>query len=99
MVTARLQFGSAENPPMQTVEAPAVRRPLGWHDAGKTWTASGYGTNIATVWCVLFANRWRRVSRTQYGPGDSPEYSIRLDGERVVVGRGPLSLFIAEAST
>ena len=43
------------------VPTPAEVRPLWWHLAGKTYTASGYGKRIPTRWVVRVENRWRRV--------------------------------------
>jgi hypothetical protein len=39
----------------------AERRPLWWHLAGKTYTASGYGKRIPTQHVVYLEGRWRRV--------------------------------------
>ena len=43
------------------VPVPAEERPLWWHLAGKSYTASGYGKRIPTRWVVHVQNRWRRV--------------------------------------
>lgn len=43
------------------VPTPAERRPLWWHLAGKTYTASGYGKRIPTEHVVRLDGRWRRV--------------------------------------
>jgi hypothetical protein len=43
------------------VPTPAERRPLWWHLAGKTYTASGYGKRIPTEHVVRLEGRWRRV--------------------------------------
>lgn len=43
------------------VSTPAARRPLWWHTAGKTYTASGYGKRIPTEFVVRLDKRWRRV--------------------------------------
>ena len=43
------------------VPTPAARRPLWWHTAGKTYTASGYGSRIPTQYVVRLDKRWRRV--------------------------------------
>ena len=43
------------------VPTPAARRPLWWHTAGKTYTATGYGKRIPTEYVVRLDRRWRRV--------------------------------------
>lgn len=63
-LSAFLQHGRAGEP-MQTQAVPVKLAPLGWHDRGQTWTATGYGIHIATRYMVQTENRWRRVYRDQ----------------------------------
>lgn len=63
---AFLQFGSAENPPMQTVEVEAKESPLWWHKKGLSYTASGYGSRIPSPYMVKWNGRWRRVYIAQF---------------------------------
>lgn len=44
----------------------AEYKPLAWHKAGLTYTASGYGAAIPTVWMVTVGSRKYRVYMCQY---------------------------------
>jgi len=44
-----------------TIKARAEYRPMWWHTAGRTYTASGYGARIPTPYMVEFGGRMRRV--------------------------------------
>lgn len=81
--TAFLQFGSGSEP-RATVKAEAVRlAPLWHHEAGLSYTASGYGAKIPSAFMVRHEGRWRRVYVTQYGNAGSAW--VTVDGARVGV--------------
>lgn len=62
---AYLQFGSAANPPMQTIKTEISERPLWFHKRGLQETASGYGRKLTTPYMVRHEGRWRRVYACQ----------------------------------
>ena len=43
------------------VQVPTRIAALWWHDAGLSFTASGYGARIPTLYQVYVGGRWRRV--------------------------------------
>lgn len=49
----------AELPPAVEVEARVVMLP--WQAAGLSYTASGYGLRIPTIYQVKWRGKWRRV--------------------------------------
>ena len=54
---------------IETTNANLRYRPLWWHTAGKTQTATGYGAKLTSSKEVYFDGRWRRVYVTCYGNG------------------------------
>lgn len=60
MASAFLHFGTGDEP-RQTVRVEARDRPLWWHTAGRSFTASGYGLKIPSRLQVLWEGKWRRV--------------------------------------
>ena len=67
------------------VPTPAARRPLWWHTAGKTYTATGYGRRIPTQYMVRLNNRWRRVYICIF----SNSGTCYIDGAKGADGRRP----------
>ena len=63
---AYLHFGF-DNEPRRTVRVEARYEPMPHHIAGKTWTASGYGSRIPSATMVKWEGRWRRVYVVIYG--------------------------------
>ena len=55
--------------------------PLWWHDAGKTQTASGYGSKLTTPWKVWHRGRWRRLYACCWS--NSASYFVVIKGEQV----------------
>lgn len=50
-----------------TVSVDVKLAPMPHHERGLSWTASGYGARIPTVYMVKYNGRWRRVYCIQYG--------------------------------
>lgn len=46
---------------METVQVPLKEDPLPWQQQGLTYTASGYGKRIPTIYKVWVGGCWRRV--------------------------------------
>lgn len=67
---AYLQFGRG-NEPRQTIAVPVKESPMWWHNAGRTYTASGYGRRIPSRYMVQWEGRWRRVYICQYSNAGS----------------------------
>lgn len=45
----------------QTTEVPIKVKMMPHHKMGRSWTATGYGARIPTVYMVQFHGKWRRV--------------------------------------
>lgn len=60
-----------------------VDRPLWWHKAGLSYTATGYGAKIPSARMVRYRGRLRRVYITCYSNAGTAW--IIVGGERVVV--------------
>lgn len=78
-MAAYLQFGSADNPPMQTVSCE-------WREdmpARKRAALVGFGNAIPSNIQIQFEGRWRRVyvTRTQV----SARSWVRIEGEKIPV--------------
>lgn len=56
-----LQFGSHDNPPMQTIKVEHREKPLWFHEKGLMETATGYGLKLTSPLQVKWNGRWRRV--------------------------------------
>lgn len=59
-MNAWLHFGKGSEP-RQTVGVPVKEVPLWWQERGLSYTATGYGSRIPTVYLVQWMGRWRRV--------------------------------------
>lgn len=57
---AYLQHGKAGGPYL-TERVPVKEAPLWWHKRGLSYTASGYGGRIPTLYMVRHNGKWRRV--------------------------------------
>ena len=66
MTTAYLHFGTG-NEPRQTINVDVIEAPLAHHKRGLSYTATGYGNRIPTVYMVQWQGRWRRVYAACYG--------------------------------
>lgn len=77
-----LQFGKAGQP-MQTVAVPHKEEPMRHHKLGLSFTRTGYGTKLPTVYKVQYNGRWYRVYSICCS-NVSTEY-ILVKGERVTV--------------
>jgi len=53
--------------PMRTEFVEHKESPLWWQERGLSFTASGYGARIPTVYMVKYLGRWRRVYSCCYG--------------------------------
>jgi len=58
---AYLMFGAGTNGPYLTESVKVKENPLPHHKAGLSFTASGYGARIPTVYMVEWLKVWRRV--------------------------------------
>jgi len=65
-MNAWLHFGKG-NEPRQTVSVAVKELPLWWQKRGLSYTATGYGSRIPTVYMVQWQGRWRRVYAACYG--------------------------------
>lgn len=43
------------------IQVPMKREPLEWQKRGLSYTATGYGDKIPTMYKIKYKNRWRRV--------------------------------------
>lgn len=57
---AYLQHGKAGGP-YRTEAVEVKEAPMAHHKAGLSWTATGYGARIPTVYQVKWLGQWRRV--------------------------------------
>lgn len=44
-----------------TREVEVRQKPLWWQERGLSFTASGYGSRVPTIWQIRVDDRWRRV--------------------------------------
>lgn len=51
---------------------------LTWQMAGKSYTASGYGSKIPTEFKVFYRRRWRRIYAKVFG--NSGMFFVIIDG-------------------
>lgn len=65
-MNAWLHFGKGDEP-RQTVGVAVREVPLWWQQRGLSYTATGYGSRIPTVYMVQWQGRWRRVYAACYG--------------------------------
>lgn len=77
-----LQFGKTGEP-LQTIAVPHKEEMMHHHKAGVTFTRTGYGSKIPTVYKVQYNGRWYRVYSICYS-NVSTEY-ILVKGEKVTV--------------
>lgn len=66
MPTAYLQHGTGSNGSFRIESVPCKESPLPHHNAGLSYTASGYGSRIPSRYMVKYNGRWRRVYWHQY---------------------------------
>jgi hypothetical protein len=64
-MNAWLHFG-AGNEPRQTINVDVTEAPLSRHKRGLSYTATGYGNRIPTVYMVKWQGKWRRVYAACY---------------------------------
>lgn len=57
---AYLQHGKTGSP-MMTEQVEVKENPLWWHLKGLSYTATGYGSKIPSVYMVKYNGRWHRV--------------------------------------
>lgn len=62
---AYLHFGTG-NEPRQTIKVDVIEAPLAHHKRGLSYTATGYGARIPTVYMVMWQGKWRRVYAACY---------------------------------
>lgn len=77
-MNAWLHFGKGDEP-RQTVGVPVKEVPLWWQERGLSYTATGYGSRIPTVYMVQWQGRWRRVYAACYS--NSPSTYIGPSGD------------------
>jgi len=86
-MNAWLHFGMG-NEPRQTINVDVKEAPLWFHKRGLSYTATGYGARIPTVYMVKWAGRWRRVYAACYGNaastyiGKAGQWLATVDVER-----------------
>lgn len=79
-----LQHGKAGEP-MLTEAVEHKESPMPHHKAGLSWTASGYGARLPSLYMVRYLGRWRRVYVACYSNagtayiGKSLATGIRVD--------------------
>ena len=70
-MNAWLHFGGAAlgspQGPFLTVKVDVIEAPLSHHKRGLSYTATGYGNRIPTVYMVKLEGKWRRVYAACYG--------------------------------
>jgi hypothetical protein len=70
-MNAWLHFGGAAlgtpQGPFLTVNVDVIESPLAHHKRGISYTATGYGNRIPTVYMVKWQGKWRRVYAACYG--------------------------------
>jgi hypothetical protein len=64
-MNAWLHFG-AGNEPRQTINVDVMEAPLSHHIRGLSYTTTGYGNRIPTVYMVKWQGKWRRVYAACY---------------------------------
>lgn len=69
-MNAWLHFGTGVEPRL-TVNVDVIEAPLWFHKRGLSYTATGYGARIPTVYMVKWNGRWRRVYAACYGNASS----------------------------
>lgn len=68
------------------LSVPVKDSPLWWQTAGRSFTASGYGSRIPTRKMVFFNGRWRRVyCRVYSNSGTCFIGKLSATGERIIV--------------
>jgi hypothetical protein len=77
-----LHFGKAGEP-MRTVAVPHKEEPMPHHKAGLSYTRTGYGSKLPSMYKVQYNGRWYRVYSIYYS-NVSTEYIV-VKGERVTV--------------
>lgn len=65
-MNAWLHFGTG-NEPRKTINVDVMEAPLSHHKRGLSYTATGYGNRIPTVYMVKWQGKWRRVYAACYG--------------------------------
>lgn len=85
MPTATAQFGTSPGP-FQTLTVPMEYRPMWWHTAGRTFTASGYGRRIPSPRVVKINGRWRRVYVCIFSNSGTAYVEDRSAGKRIPEG-------------
>jgi hypothetical protein len=80
---AYLQHGEAGGPYL-TERVPCKLVPMRHHILGLSWTASGYGKRIPTLYMVQVDGRWRRVYCCIYS-NNGTMYIGRLSHVSIIV--------------
>lgn len=86
-MTFYLQFGQGSGP-FQTVAVIHKEKPLAHHKAGLSYTTTGYGSKIPTIYMIRFESRWYRVYTaifsnigTNYVLIGGEKITVNTDGE------------------
>lgn len=74
--------GSAES--LLTSEVPVKVVPMVHHKLGLSWTATGYGSRIPTMYMIQVAGRWRRVYGICYSNVGSAFIGKKFDNTNTV---------------
>lgn len=67
-----------------TREVPVKTEPMPHHKAGLSWTATGYGARIPTVYMIQVDGRWRRVYSICYSNNGTAYIGKKYDGSAIV---------------
>lgn len=78
-----IQLGQAGTPMLTTRVLDVVIHELPHHKQGLTYTATGYGSKIPTIYKLFFGGRWRRVYAVCYSNASS--YYVLIDGVKTTV--------------
>jgi hypothetical protein len=78
-----LQFGDAQNLPMQTVHVEHKHAPLWFHERGLMQTSTGYGSKLKTEYMIKYNNRWRRVYCACFS--NVGTCYVLIDGEKIII--------------
>jgi hypothetical protein len=65
---------------------PVIEDPLWWQEAGLSFTATGYGSRIPTVYKMYYNSRWHRVFHMIYS--NSGTTYIETKDHKIIVELG-----------
>lgn len=68
----------------QTIEVPIKIKMMPHHVRGLSWTASGYGARIPTVYMVQVQGKWRRVYAICYSNAGTCFIGKRYDQTAII---------------